>query len=214
MNLYETVKGRVTPQMAAERYDLPVNRSGMACCPFHNDRTPSMKLYPDHFHCFGCGQTGDVIDLTAQLTGQNARDAAGRLATDFGIPMQTGEDTAPRPAKEIPYHLTRQFRESERLCFFVLTDYLHLLRGWKVRCAPNAPDESLDDRFVEACQMECHIEHLCNVFIFGSTEQRTAAVRELWDSGRIKQLQEYTERKRREEMELGKQRKRRNDFAI
>lgn len=81
MNLYETVKGRVTPQMAAERYDLPVNRSGMACCPFHNDRTPSMKLYPDHFHCFGCGQTGDVIDLTAQLTGQNARDAAG-LASD------------------------------------------------------------------------------------------------------------------------------------
>lgn len=148
MNLYETVKGRVTPQMAAERYDLPVNRSGMACCPFHNDRTPSMKLYPDHFHCFGCGQTGDVIDLTAQLTGQNARDAAGRLATDFGIPMQTGEDTAPRTAKEIPYHLTRQFRESERLCFSVLTDYLHLLRGWKVRCAPNAPDESLDDRFV------------------------------------------------------------------
>lgn len=73
--------------------------SGMACCPFHNDRTPSMKLYPDHFHCFGCGQTGDVIDLTAQLTGQNARDAAGRLATDFGIPMQTGEDTAPRPGK-------------------------------------------------------------------------------------------------------------------
>ena len=157
MNLYETVKGRVTPQMAAERYDLPVNRSGMACCPFHNDRTPSMKLYPDHFHCFGCGQTGDVIDLTAQLTGQNARDAAGRLATDFGIPMQTGEDTAPRPAKEIPYHLTQQFRESERLCFSVLTDYLHLLRGWKVRYAPKTPDEPLGDRFVEACQMECHM---------------------------------------------------------
>ena len=65
MNLYETVKGQVTPQMAAERYGLPVNRSGMACCPFHDDRTPSMKLYPDHFHCFGCGPTGDVIDLTA-----------------------------------------------------------------------------------------------------------------------------------------------------
>ena len=214
MNLYETVKGRVTPQMAAERYGLPVNRGGMACCPFHDDRTPSMKLYPDHFHCFGCGQAGDVIDLTAQLTGQNARDAAGRLATDFGIPMQTGEDTAPRPAKEIPYHLTQQFRESERLCFSVLTDYLHLLRGWKVRYAPKTPDEPLGDRFVEACQMECHSEHLCDVFIFGSAEQRTAAVRELWDSGRIKQLQEYTERKRREEMELGKQRKRRNDLAI
>ena len=79
MNRYETVKGRVTPQMAAERYDLPVNRSGMACCPFHNDRTPSMKLYPDHFHCFGCGQTGDVIDLTAQLTGRSDIPRASRV---------------------------------------------------------------------------------------------------------------------------------------
>ena len=79
MNLYETVKGRVTPQMAAERYGLPVNRGGMACCPFHDDRTPSMKLYPDHFHCFGCGQAGDVIDLTAQLTGQNAVTPPGGL---------------------------------------------------------------------------------------------------------------------------------------
>ena len=188
MNLYETVKGRVTPQMAAERYDLPVNRSGMACCPFHNDRTPSMKLYPDHFHCFGCGQTGDVIDLTAQLTGQNARDAAGRLATDFGIPMQTGEDTAPRPAKEIPYHLTRQFRESERLCFSVLTDYLHLLRGWKVRCAPNAPDESLDDRFVEACQMLDTIEYLADFLCAATLEERVKTVDDLLQNGLIEKL--------------------------
>lgn len=52
------------------------------------------------------------------------------------------------------------------------------------------------------------------MFIFGSTVQRTAAVRELWGSGRIKRLKEYVERKRREEMELGKQRKCRNDLAI
>ena len=96
----------------------------------------------------------------------------------------------------------------------MLTDYLHLLRDWKVRYAPKTPDEPLDGRFVEACQMECHIEHLCDVFIFGSTEQRTAAVREFWNSGRIKQLQEYTEGKRREEIEFGKQRKRRNDLAV
>ena len=198
MNLYETVKGRVTPQMAAERYDLPVNRSGMACCPFHNDRTPSMKLYPDHFHCFGCGQTGDVIDLTAQLTGQNARDAAGRLATDFGIPMQTGEDTAPRPAKEIPYHLTRQFRESERLCFSVLTDYLHLLEDWKVRYAPKTPEEALDDRFVEACQMHCPIEYMADVLTVGDLEERVALVDELMKEGKITFLQEYITRKKKE----------------
>lgn len=48
MNLFEQIKGQITPQMAAERYGLTVRRGGMACCPFHDDRTPSMKLYPDH----------------------------------------------------------------------------------------------------------------------------------------------------------------------
>ena len=43
------------------------------------------------------------------------------------------------------------------LCFRVLTDYLHLLEDWKVRYAPKTPEEALDDRFVEACQMHCPI---------------------------------------------------------
>jgi hypothetical protein len=128
--------------------------------------------------------------------------------------LQTGGDAPPRSTKEIPYHQTQQFRDLERLCFSVLTDYLHLLRYWKKKYAPETENDPLDDRFVEACQMKCPIEHLCDVFIFGSTVQRTAAVRELWGSGRIKRLKEYVERKRREEMELGKQRKCRNDLAI
>lgn len=203
MNLYETVKGRVTPQMAAERYDLPVNRSGMACCPFHNDRTPSMKLYPDHFHCFGCGQTGDVIDLTAQLTGQNARDAAGRLATDFGIPMQTGEDTAPRPAKEIPYHLTRQFRESERLCFSVLTDYLHLLRGWKVRCAPKSPADPIHPWYVEACHELDQTEYYLDILCAGNSYERAEIIRQQMADGKLDRLRQRLEKMHEEETEDG-----------
>ena len=41
---------------AAELYGIAVGRGGMACCPFHNDHTPSMKLNEDYFYCFGCGQ--------------------------------------------------------------------------------------------------------------------------------------------------------------
>ena len=67
MNLFETVKAAVTPRMAAERYGLPIQQGGMVCCPFHADRTPSMKLNEDYFYCFGCGATGDVIDLAARL---------------------------------------------------------------------------------------------------------------------------------------------------
>ena len=95
MNLFQNIKYAVSCREAAERYGLTVRRGGMACCPFHDDRTPSMKLYPDHFHCFGCGRTGDVIDLAARLTGLSALDAARRLAADFGI------DTDRPPTKEI-----------------------------------------------------------------------------------------------------------------
>ena len=65
------------------------------------------------------------------------------------------------------------------LCFRVLTDYLHLLEDWKVRYAPKTPDEPYDDRFVEACQMHCHIEYMADVLTVGELEQRVAVVDKL-----------------------------------
>lgn len=60
MTIYEKAKSLVTAREAAEHYGLTVNRYGMALCPFHDDHNPSMKL-DDRFHCFCCGEDGDVI---------------------------------------------------------------------------------------------------------------------------------------------------------
>ena len=65
-SVFEVVKQSVTVREAAEMYGIAVGRGGMACCPFHDDRHPSMKLNEDYFYCFGCGATGDVIDFTAR----------------------------------------------------------------------------------------------------------------------------------------------------
>ena len=62
-SVFETVKQSITVREAAQMYGIEVNRSGMACCPFHDDKNPSMKLNEEYFYCFGCGATGDVIDL-------------------------------------------------------------------------------------------------------------------------------------------------------
>ena len=59
MNLFESVKSSITTREAAEHYGIHVGRSGMCRCPFHNDRTPSMKV-DERFHCFGCQADGDV----------------------------------------------------------------------------------------------------------------------------------------------------------
>ena len=44
MNVFEAVKQSVTARQAAEYYGVRVNRNGMAVCPFHNDKNPSMKV--------------------------------------------------------------------------------------------------------------------------------------------------------------------------
>ena len=85
MNMFETVKSAVTMKQAAEHYGCKVNRGDMICCPFHDDRHPSMKLNRDYFYCFGCGATGDVIDFVARLFGLSSYEAAKKLAYDFGI---------------------------------------------------------------------------------------------------------------------------------
>ena len=198
MTIYETIKAAISVKQAAEHYGLKVNRNGMACCPFHNDRHPSLKLNEEYFFCFGCGAKGDVIDFVAKLFDLSSYEAAQNLATDFGISTELGQTTVVPHKPKYPY--IRQFREDEMLCFRVLTDYLHLLENWKVRYAPKTPDEPYDDRFVEACQMHCHIEYMADVLTVGELEQRVAVVDKLMKDGYIDFLKEYTARKKKEDV--------------
>ena len=64
--------------------------------------------------------------------------------------------------------------------------------------APKTPDEPYDDRFVEACQMHCHIEYMADVLTVGELEQRVAVVDKLMKDGYIDFLKEYTARKKKE----------------
>ena len=87
MNVFEAVKQTVTTRQAAEMYGIRVNRHGMAVCPFHNDRNPSMKV-DKRFHCFACQADGDAVDFVSRLFGVPSREAAIKLADDFGIPYE------------------------------------------------------------------------------------------------------------------------------
>lgn len=192
MNFFETVKQTVTTRQAAERYGLSVNRSGMARCPFHADHNPSMKV-DDRFYCFGCGASGDVIDFTARRFGISLKDAATKLAADFG--------SNPRPPTEV--HIPKRHAEpcpdSERLCICVLQDYLRLLRIWRVRYEPVEPGAPMDDRFVESCQMEATINFFLDVLIVGDPALRERVLEVLLKDGSIYELQAYVEKQKKEE---------------
>ena len=203
MTIYENIKAAISVKQAAEHYGLKVSRNGMACCPFHHDRHPSLKLNEDYFFCFGCGAKGDVIDLVARLFDLSGYEAAQRLAADFGISAEPGQAVTASCKPKCPH--IRQFREDEMVCFRVLMDYLHLLEDWKVRYAPKTPDEPYDDKFVEACQMHCHIEYMADVLTVGDLEERVALVDELMKNGKIAFLKEYTARKKKEVAHYGEE---------
>lgn len=84
---YAAIKAAVTVRDAAIRYGITVGRDGMALCPFHGEKTPSMKIYPGDrgFYCFGCGAGGDVIKFTAMLFDLSSKEAAEKLDEDFGL---------------------------------------------------------------------------------------------------------------------------------
>ena len=203
MNLFETVKSAVTVKQAPEHYGCKVNRGDMICCPFHDDRHPSMKLNRDYFYCFGCGATGDVIDFVARLFDLSSYEAAKKLACDFGI----DPDKSPAAmALKKPYPLARIFRNDEMYCQRVLCDYLHLLEGWKVEYAPQSPEDDPDDRFVEACHMIEYVNHLLDVLMFAELEQRVKAVDMLLKDGTIAELEQRLKRLEKEVQHRGEER--------
>lgn len=76
-------------------------------CPFHDDENPSFKIHPETgdyrgYHCYGCGESGDVYDFYAKKNGLNSKTdfpkVLAGIAADFGI-----ETTKPRKAAVIPF---------------------------------------------------------------------------------------------------------------
>ena len=88
MNIFQEVKERVTARQVAERYGLKVRRNGMACCPFHNDKHPSMKI-DQNYYCFACGAKGDAVNYVAVLFGLSQLEAVKTCAGSGISPTQS-----------------------------------------------------------------------------------------------------------------------------
>ena len=169
-NIFATVRQSILVREAAELYGIEVNRNGMACCPFHDDHTPSMKVNEDYFYCFGCGATGDVIDFTARLYDLSPREAAEKLAQDFGL----NHDRRTSSGKKYVRQKTegQKFREARDHSVRVLTDYYQLLQRWERDYPPKTPEERLHPRFTEAIQKKSYVGYLLDTFQAYSKEEQ------------------------------------------
>lgn len=169
-SVFETVKQSITVREAAQMYGIEINRSGMACCPFHDDKNPSMKLNEEYFYCFGCGATGDVIDFTARLYNLSPKEAAEKLAQDFGLAYDS--QAPPRRRYLRQKSEAQKFKEDRDHAFRVLADYFHLLRKWETDYTPKTPEENPHPRFMEAIQRKDYVGYLLDFFLEDGPEEQ------------------------------------------
>lgn len=79
----EEIKDLYSMRDILERYGLPQpNRAGFICCPFHKEKTASMKIYPKDFFCFGCGAVGDIFTFVMLMDGLTFKEAFKELGGD------------------------------------------------------------------------------------------------------------------------------------
>ena len=168
---FKAIKGLVTAREAAEHYGLTVNSRGMALCPFHDDHNPSIKL-DERFHCFGCGEDGDVIDFTAKYFNLSLKEAAEKLLADFGngveLPYTPAPPKPPDPAKR---------------CHDVLLALEVRLHRQKWGTAPQSMDEPITTEYAQNCQMYDFIAGLADLLSGGTAQQKEDEIAYLTEGG-------------------------------
>ena len=172
MNLFETVRTNVKAIDVVLMAGFQPNRSKMICCPFHNDKHPSMKVDRRYF-CFGCGARGDAIDFVSNYYGLSLKEAAEKIASDFGLTYDnTGYSEGvrkPIAAKRSEYQI---WAEKKQELFAHLSRLHEQLREMKMRYAPkDREDSEWSPLFVMAAKELTYVEHLYDYCMFEATEE-------------------------------------------
>ena len=165
----------------AKFYGLQVSHLGMACCPFHNDNTPSMKMYADHFYCFGCGATGDCTGFVAKLFNISQLEAAKKISYDFGLGLFTQEIAVPLKIEVSPDREYFQWLQNARL---YVSNYLSILNEWRVKYKPDNSLGNIHPHFEESLLQTGYTEYIDEILIYGTDKEK----RELYDKNKAEIL--------------------------
>ena len=138
------------------------------------------------FHCFGCGADGDVIDFTAKLFQLSLRQAAEKLAVDFGL---SATDVFP------PMHyraVEKPLNQKEQL-YKILCSYRSLLVHWRITYAPRNPEEPLHPCFVAVLHYADRIQYLLDILLQGSLHEKQQLINEKEVTALGKAIERYKE---------------------
>lgn len=171
-NIFEDIKDRVNLKDLVRFYGLDVDRGGFACCPFHNEKHPSLKVYEDHYHCFGCGEHGDHVDFVQKLYGISNIEAAKKISHDMGLGLDQGGFATPvRPRFKCPQK-DKAFEQWLNEATQTLIEYKKLLDHWREVYTPRSPIDKVDDRYLESLHKKGYTEFYLSKLLGYENERR------------------------------------------
>lgn len=176
-NVFSEIKSRLAMPEVARFYGLEMNRAGMDCCPFHDDKNPSLKVYDDHFYCFGCGATGDCTGFVAKLFGLRQIDAARELNEDFGLRLFEKGIAVPVTIAAKPKDDFKVWLNEAKQ---TVSAYLNRLYEWDRAYAPKSPSDELHPLFVESLHKIDYIEYLESILLRGTESEK----RDMYENGK------------------------------
>ena len=171
----EQIKQLVTIRQALEAAGVEVDRKGYACCPFHAEKSPSLKIYDktNSFHCFGCGASGDVINFFAALNHTNFKTTIAEIQRIFGINEEL-DYSKQYELKRKSMQRQQEAQAKQKAKEKTFDDYLKAekeldrLKKNKVQYSPKTQEEELHPLFIEALQKMAYAEYLAENLNFNT----------------------------------------------
>ena len=162
------IKNRLDTIQVFEYYGLQPNRKGFICCPFHNEKTPSFKVYKGNggYHCFGCGEHGDIVSFVQKLFNLSFPETLRRIDADFGLNIygdHTFEELRKSRYKQMAIKAERERKKHQKEV--AESEYWKAFDEWKRLddnrriYRPKSPVEELHPLFVESLQKLSYQEY-------------------------------------------------------
>lgn len=169
-DLVNLIKREITCSDFAGKIGLEVNRAGFCCCPFHAEKTPSMKIYKDtnSFYCFACHAGGDVITMAKLYYKVGFSEAIKILAEQFGLHSSEDAHTSRENSLRMAVEDAKRKSLAEKQKRFrdaVEAEYWIWFERWLDReraiaeYAPKSMNEEFDEKFVKALRERTEIKH-------------------------------------------------------
>ena len=157
----DIIKSQINMIDICRTYGFNIKRGNFICCPFHNEKTPSLKIYDGNrgFYCFGCGEHGSVIDFVMRYFDLDFQSAISKLNDDFKLGLPIGKKIDRRTQLEMnksaferkrKIEAEKKRREQiENACWAAFDEWKRLDDNRR-NYAPKSPTEPLHPLFVEA----------------------------------------------------------------